>query len=300
MDIIKELKHNRPNLSNGSLKTYKSILSTLYVGVYGDDDDFQSPLINGFNMNKFNDDKKILNFLKDKNYRTRKTILSALVVLTDNDNYKDLMNDDINDYKEEENKQIKSEKVDDNWVNNDQIIEIYKDQYKKALSLFKKANKTTKDFQDLQDYIILSLYNGMYIPPRRSKDYTEFKISDIDKDEDNYLNKNIFIFNNYKTSKTYGQQKVTIPVTLLNIIKKWISINPTDYLLFDKNGNKLNSIKLNQRLNKIFNKHASVNQMRKTYMSSKYSDFIETNKEMSKDFKDMGSSMAQQNIYIKS
>jgi len=291
MDIIKELKHNRPNLSNGSLKTYKSILSTLYVGVYGDDD---------FNMNKFNDDKKILKFLKDKKPRTRKTILSALLVLTKNDNYKDLMITDIKEYNEEEGLQVKSEKVDDNWINKDTLNDIYKDQYNKALSLFKKQNKTTADLQELQDYIILSLYNGLYIPPRRSKDYTEFKIADIDKNIDNYLNKNIFIFNNYKTKKTYGQQKVTIPNTLLYILKKWIAINPTNYLLFDKNENKLTSVKLNQRLNKIFKKHASVNQMRKTYMSDKYSDLINTNKEMLQDFKDMGSSTAQQNIYIKS
>ena len=291
MDIIKELKTNRPKLSNGSLKTYKSVLTSLYNEVYGDSD---------ITLDKFNDDKKILKFLKDKKPRTRKTILSALLVLTKNDNYKDLMIDDIKEYNEEEGKQVKSEKVDDNWINKETLNDIYKDQYNKALSLFKKQNKTTTDLQELQDYIILSLYNGLYIPPRRSKDYTEFKITDIDKDVDNYLIKNTFVFNNYKTKKTYGQQKVTIPNTLLYILKKWIAINPTNYLLFDKNDNKLTSVKLNQRLNKIFNKHASVNQMRKTYMSGKYSDLIDTNKEMLQDFKDMGSSTAQQNIYIKS
>lgn len=291
MDIIKELKTNRPKLSNGSLKTYKSVLTSLYNEVYGDSD---------ITLDKFNDDKKILKFLKDKKPRTRKTILSALLVLTKNDNYKDLMIDDIKEYNEEEGKQVKSEKVDDNWINKETLNDIYKDQYNKALSLFKKQNKTTADLQELQDYIILSLYNGLYIPPRRSKDYTEFKIADIDKDVDNYLIKNTFVFNNYKTKKTYGQQKVTIPNTLLYILKKWIAINPTNYLLFDKNDNKLTSVKLNQRLNKIFNKHASVNQMRKTYMSGKYSDLIDTNKEMLQDFKDMGSSTAQQNIYIKS
>ena len=58
MDIIKELKTNRPKLSNGSLKTYKSVLTSLYKEVYGDDD---------ITLDKFNDDKTILKFLKDKN-----------------------------------------------------------------------------------------------------------------------------------------------------------------------------------------------------------------------------------------
>ena len=54
-------------------------------------------------------------------------------------------------------------------------------------------------------------------------------------------------------AKTYGKQTVDIPIKLKNIIAKWARINPTEYLLFDSNMNKLSAVKLNQRLNKIFN-----------------------------------------------
>ena len=38
--------------------------------------------------------------------------------------------------------------------------------------------------------------SGIYIPPRRSLDWTEFKIKNIDKAEDNYLDKiNLYLTN---------------------------------------------------------------------------------------------------------
>ena len=107
-----------------------------------------------------------------------------------------------------------------------------------------------------------------------------------------------FVFNNYKTSKTYGKQVVQIPVALKNIIKKWISINPTDYLLFDNKMNKLNSTTLIYKLNKIFGKKISVNALRHSYLSSKYNLTIKINKEIKKDMTDMGTSMMQSKTYI--
>ena len=114
------------------------------------------------------------------------------------------------------------------------------------------------------------------------------------------MTKDEFVFNSYKTAKTYGQQKVTIPKELKTIMNKWIKINHTDYLLFDTNDNALSNVKLNQRLNKLFDhKKVGVNQLRHTYLSDKYQSSIDTNNEMANDLKDMGSSMIQEKIYIK-
>lgn len=119
--------------------------------------------------------------------------------------------------------------------------------------------------------------SGVFIPPRRSLDYCEFKIKNINKDVDNYLDKNKLVFNRYKTAKTYGQQTIDIPIQLKNIITKWSKINPTDYLLIDTNGNKLNSVKLNQRFNSIFGgKKIATNQMRHTFLSGKYAETSKT------------------------
>jgi integrase len=125
-------------------------------------------------------------------------------------------------------------------------------------------------------------------------------IRDADKKTENYLDKNKMVFNSYKTAKFYGTQELLIPKPLLSILKKWIGVNPTRYLLFDTNMNKLTNVKLNQRFNKIFgDKKISTNQMRHTYLTNKFGDTINKNKEIAKTMSDMGSSMGMATTYIK-
>ena len=110
-------------------------------------------------------------------------------------------------------------------------------------------------------------------------------------DEDNYLDKSSLVFNKYKTAKCYGQQKVVIPVQLKNILNKWIKASGNEYSLFDTNGAPLTSVKLNQRMVKIFDgKKASVNMMRHSYLSEKFQDTIKKNQEMDDVASQMGTS----------
>lgn len=291
-ELIRLLKEKRPNISNSSLKTYESILRNLYEKVF--------PNTMSYKFDKFNSDiDKVIEHLKSLPSNKRKTVLSALVVITDNKEYRELMLDDIKEYNKEESKQKKTKSQEDNWVEKVDLDKLYSVLRHNSSLLYKKDKLTQTDYQDIQNYIILSLFGGDYIPPRRSKDYVNFKIKNIDKDKDNYIEKNNMVFNSYKTAKTYGQQKVEIPPELKKIINKWIKINPTDYLLFDISNNPLSNVKLNQRLNKLFGKKVGVNMMRKSYLSDKYSDLIDKKNEMDEDFKKMGSSSLQENIYIK-
>jgi len=289
---IKELiKDKRPKLSASSVKTYGSILKNLWLSTFDN---------NNFDSKKFDDTKSILKTLSSVDKRTRKTMLSALVVITDNKAYRDLMLEDIKEYNEDIGKQEKDEKQKESWVSSEEINELYKELEKNAKYLYKKKTLTDTDYQQIQYFIILSLLGGVYIPPRRSKDFVDFKIKNIDKSTDNYFEKDKLFFNSYKTAKTYGQQIVEIPKELSKILKKWISKNPTEYLLFDTKKNPLTNVKLNQRLNKLFDgKKVGVNQLRHTFLSDKYQDAIKTNKSLKKDFKDMGSSMIQFETYIK-
>lgn len=289
--ILKYINEKRPNISKSSLKTYESIIRNLYKKVFDDEE---------YNLEKFDKNTdKVLKYLKDLPANKRKTILSALVVITDNKDYRELMLDDIKEYNKEEAKQQKTEIQKENWVDSETLDKMMKVLYHNAKLLYNKENKNPTDYQEIQNYIILCLFGGYYIPPRRSLDYVNFKISNIDKNKDNFINKNSLVFNSYKTAKTYGQQVVEIPKELKSILNKWIKMNPTEYLLFDISYKPLSNVKLNQRLNKLFGKKVGVNQMRKTYLSEKYSDLIETKKQMEQDFKDMGSSTLQENIYIK-
>lgn len=300
MDTLKEfIKHKRPNLSKQSINTYASILKNLYIRVFGNDE--LSPITaSQLNIDDFSKSTDILNHLKTIPPNKRKTVLSALVIITDIPEYRNQMLKDIDSYTEDQHKQEKSEKQHDSWVEGDEIKMIYDKLAKEAKLLYKKDDLTMTDLQTIQNYVILSLLGGLYIPPRRSKDYVDFKIHDIDKGHDNYLFKDHLIFNSYKTAKTYGRQMVAVPKELKTILNKWIKINPTNYLLFDSNKNRLSNVKLNQRLNKLFdNKKVGVNQLRHTFLSDKYQESIETNNKMADDLAKMGSSMIQEKVYIK-
>lgn len=288
--LVKAIETSRPDISKQSVKTYLSILKNLYKKVFNNDE---------LDLKRFKETDKFLNYLKDLEPKKRKTILSALVVITDDKAYRDQMLKDIEHYKVDTAKQEKTPEQEQSWVDTGDIMDLFNHLKVNATLLYKKKMLDMGDLQEIQNYIIIAILGGIFIPPRRSKDYVDFKIKNVNKDEDNYIQKNSLIFNSYKTSKTYSQQTISCPPELMKILKKWIKINPTEYLLFDRNGAKLTNVKMTQRLNKLFGKKASVNQMRHTYLSDKYQNTIKQNQEMAKDMADMGSSQAQQKIYIK-
>lgn len=292
MDKIKEyISQKRPTLSASSLTTYASILKNLFGRVFGEG------LVN---LDKFDDCSPVLNFLKDMPPNRRKTILSALVIITDKKSYRDLMLEDVRDYNKDINKQEKTEDQKESWVDTTQVKEVYDDLKKTADLLYKKKQLTPSDLQQIQNYIIMSVLGGVFVPPRRSKDYVDFKIKNVDKEKDNYLDKAKMVFNSYKTAKTYGTQSLDIPVQLKNILTKWIKTNPTEWLLFDANMSQLSSVKLNQRLNKIFgDKKVGVNQLRHTFLTDKYANTIEQKKSVANTMTDMGSSAAMLDTYVK-
>jgi hypothetical protein len=291
MDIKEFIQKKRPTLSKSSIITYASILKNLYMKVFNDDD---------FNMDKFDNHKKVLEYLEDIPFNKRKTILSALVIITDKKPYRDLMLEDVRNYNKEISKQVKTDTQEAAWVDGDQIKNLCDDLRKNAELLYKKKNITVTDLQEIQNYIIVCLLGGCCgIAPRRSKDFVDFKIKSIDKTKHNFLDKNKMVFNSYKTAKTYGQQVIDIPIQLKNVLNKWIKINPTEYLLFDSNLNQLSSVKLNQRLNKLFDKKVGVNSLRHSYLTDKFSDTIEKKKEVANTMAEMGSSANMLTTYVK-
>jgi integrase len=290
-ELKEQLHKTRPSLSNSSLITYTSILKNLYYKVFGKET---------INLEKFEDTDKILHFLNDIPANRRKTILSALVIITDNKKYRDLMLEDVRDYNKEIHKQEKTPAQEASWVDSNQVKLIWEELKKDADLLYKKKDLKPSDLQQIQSFIILSLLGGVFIPPRRSKDYVDFYIKDINKEKDNYLEKNKMYFNSYKTAKTYGQQIVEIPKPLQYILKKWINVNPTKTLLFDAYMNPLSSVKLNQRLNKIFDeKKVSVNQLRHTYLTNKFGHTIDQKNKVNNIMSEMGSSAGMLDTYVK-
>ena len=290
-DLKEYIKDKRPTLSASSITTYNSILRNLYKKVFGAGE---------IETKKFEETDKILAHLKEVPPNKRKTILSALVIITDDKKYRDLMLEDIKEYNHDIGKQEKSESQKENWVAGGDIKSLWDNLKRNTDLIYKKSHITPNDLQQIQSYIIVSLLGGVFVPPRRSKDLVDWKIKNVDKTKDNYLDKSSIHYNSYKTAKCYGEQVVQIPTALKNIITKWIKVNPTDYLLFDTNMNPLTSVKLNQRLNKLFDgKKVGVNALRHTYLTDKYADTMEQKKKIDKDMTEMGSSANMLTTYVK-
>ena len=79
MNISHELKRIRPTLSDGSLKTYTSLLNSVHKNVFKN---------KGISKTDFDDCEKILNYLKELKPNQLKTILSGLVVISDKPKYR--------------------------------------------------------------------------------------------------------------------------------------------------------------------------------------------------------------------
>jgi hypothetical protein len=292
MEIKDYIKKKRTTLSDSSLTTYASVLKSLYKKVFGE---------GKIDWDKFENTKTVLDFLKDIPPNRRKTILSALVIITGKADYRDKMLSDVRDYNKEIQKQEKTPAQEENWVDDKQVREVFEALRTDAVALMKKKSALKpNDLQDIQNFIILALLGGVFIPPRRSKDYCDFKIKNVDTNKDNYLKKGKMVFNSYKTFKTYGTQEVDIPKPLVTILNAWLKMNPTEWLLFDTNMNHLTPVKLNQRLNKIFgDKKIAVNALRHSYLTGKYADTIAKNKEIENTMTDMGSSKGMLTTYVK-
>ena len=266
MDISQTIKEKRPNLSDNSIKTYKSILSNLYKKCY--------PYDKEIDIKRFDNTECILFHLKEVPFSKRKTTLAALVVITGNTDYTKLMTEDIKLYNDNQLLQKKEGKF-ENMIPINEVEIILKNLEKDAKLIYKKASLDMSDLQKIQNYILLALTGGIYQAPRRSLDFV-MKFKNYDGNTQNYIDmkKKVFVFNNYKTAKSNGAQIIPIVKPLLAILKKWISILPEsqDYLLFDGKGGALQPSQITHRLNNIFGKPISTSMLRHIYLSSKFSN----------------------------
>jgi len=301
MDFTDEIKANRPKISAGSLKTYNSLLRSMYKGAFGADDKPNSKLFTSKSAD-------ILEYLSSKTANTRKTYLAALVAIAPTiEAYQKEMMLDIKSHTAETNKGEMTDKLEKSAISADEIRTITADLKQNADALFQKKSHRVPDLMEIQEYIILSLYNG-HVVPRRSLDYVLMKYQNYNKKTDNYidLNKDLFVFNIFKTAQKNGEdlkgtQILEIPASLKKILMKWIAIIPReiDTLLFNSNLEPLSAVSLNQRLNKIFGKQAGINSLRHFYLTSKYRELMEETEKMEQDMNAMGSGIGQARQYIK-
>jgi hypothetical protein len=296
--ICKIIKENRPNLSMSSIKTYCSNIVSIAKKIDSEITSEQDVIDNA---------DKIHEYLKTKPSAARKTLLASLIVFLDSvenkdtdliDKFRKIMLSDIDEVNKENMEQKLNKKQKDAWIDWNEVLDIYNQLEVSVKGLWNKSELKKSEFLKLQNYVLLSCL--VLIPPRRSLDYVNFKLRNIDKSEDNYMLGNEFIFNSFKTAKSAGQQKVKIPTKLKTIITKWKKINTNDYLLVNTRlDNKIDSTQLTNMLNNIFGKNISTSMLRHIHLSHEFKNMPRIN-ELKEKADSMGTSVDMiVNNYIK-
>jgi integrase len=207
----------------------------------------------------------------------------------------------------------KTDKEKDNWVDWDEVKRKLSELQEDVAQFSSEKSITDDKFEKLLHYTILSLYT--LIQPRRNQDYMDMYIvkkwkEDMPKDK-NYLDidpkaKSFrFIFNKFKTAKTYGTQIVEINDELENVLSMYIRNHPQfkslkksgDEIRFlvHSDGKPLTAVNAITRvLNKIFGRKIGSSMLRHIFLSSKYD--ID---EMSADASAMGHSLNEQKEYMR-
>jgi hypothetical protein len=197
----------------------------------------------------------------------------------------DIIKEDIYDDDKKDDDIKKSKK------NKDVIFDTTYETYKKNLEKLENCN----------EILIFSLY--LLTPPRRleyNKMNILYKIEDNNDNKKNYYDiiNSTFIFNVYKTVKTYKQQIIDIPNELNDIIVNWIKCNnyPEEFPF-------INTTVLNRIFKKTYNIDGiSVDNIRKSFLTNLNDNGI-LSKMTELQRKTLAYSMAhsreEQNTYIK-
>lgn len=323
MDKLLETIKNNRSVRDTTLKLYKTNLNKLSNEIT--DEDFKNT---DFLVKKSD---KVLEFLESKSNSVKKKFLASIMIALspkmknepeDKDKdaylkYKNLLNKENGIYLDSVRDNNKSERDKKNWSSMEDIIKVRESILKQIKAKgynFSKSTgvKSKKDFFQIQDYIISSLYT--YLPPRRldyagmkkinKSDYD--KLSENDLDNNNYLvsinksNKFLHFGKNSVKSETENNVTIQIPKKLNPVLNFWFKVNKTPYLLVSRTGDKLTKNALSKILVEIFKptgKNISVVMLRKIYLSEKYA---ELNKEKEKDAEMMNHSVGvANNFYVK-
>lgn len=251
--------------------------------------------------------EKIVETYAESTQRTQYATLSAVLSLFKNKpaykkTYQYWLDKKVDATKEAPNPNEKTEKQEENWVTWEEVQKKKSDLLTAVSpSSLTKRTLTPEQSEQLLQLLVLSLYTD--IPPRRNQDYTSLVVvkklpKEASTDKNYYdLSTHKFVFNKYKTAKTYGQQIIDAPESLQKVITVYIKYHPNKKekeipLLPDLN--PTNGI--TRLLNRIFNKKIGSSMLRHIYLSDNLGEAIKGQEKLAND---MAHSTSMQRDYIK-
>jgi integrase len=297
---------NKPDISATSRKLYLYNLTKLNGG-------------KAVSNLKFLSNADLLDKINEAKPNTRRTYLISVVsALKDRPEakfkklYAKFYEQLVNLNKELKDNTEKTPKVKENWVEQGDVKEIQQKLHEIIPKIQNKKKVSPEEYDELLKLVVLSLYTLQ--APRRNKDYVDMSIvKKVPADtEHNYLDISEWkwIFNNYKTEKTYKQKVVDIPEDLKDILKVYLKFHPDakelkkklpekeSHFLMKADGTGITtSTDMTRMLNKIFGKKIGCSMLRSIFLTDKYGKMAE---EMKDDTSAMGTSVdTALNNYIK-
>jgi hypothetical protein len=205
----------------------------------------------------------------------------------------------------------KSEKQEANWLPQEEVMKTSSELAEVIPQIRSKKSISSAEYDTLLKAVVLGLYALQ--KPRRNKDYTDCLIvRKVPEDTShNYLDIENWewVFNNYKTEKTYKQKKIAVPEELKEILQVYLKFHPCSKqikkktfepvpFLAHQDGKPINtSTEMTRMLNKIFGKKVGSSLLRNIFLTDKYGKVA---KEMANDVSEMGTSIQVANDnYIK-
>lgn len=197
--------------------------------------------------------------------------------------YRTAMSGKVEEHKEEvkETEGHKTEKQEENWMTLDEI-NAKKAELADAVASLPKKNPLVKEYDALLNHLVLSLYTD--IEPRRNQDYLKMMVvkkysDDLSSDSNYYdIKGKRFVFNKFKTAKTYGRQMVELPEPLVATLTRYLKYHPlakemkTGFpLLVSHDGQPLTAVNAITRiLNRIFGKKVGSSMLRRIFVTEKF------------------------------
>lgn len=220
----------KPGLSHNSLRSYTSTIFNLNI------DQKTKERTNELNLNNT---QEVIDFVKNKQTKSAKTIFSTLNVLTGLQPYKIEMDNENVKMNALQTQQIKTQTQAENWINYSDIENIYDEISTDMWNLLIKYVKNKvpekdkkRKFTILKQFLGFLVSSGYYVPPRRNEDFIYMFWDKPENDSEifNYIDweKKQFVYNAYKTSSVYNTQYVDIPSSLYKWLKTYKKIKKND------------------------------------------------------------------------
>jgi len=291
-DIKRIMDDYKPDCAEITKMQNARYLKRVYTALYPEDDTFDLFKIQAEDINT------ILEFITKHSKSVCKNMACACNAIMRDEKFTEIINQVNEDYQTRVRAHIPSQRDIDGQITTDEI-EAANDRLKADFDRVyehTKSKYTPRELQAIRNYVLFQVVSGRHFAPRRSLDWCAMKIFNIDEEKDNYIRDGNFIFNCYKTCKTYGRQIIPIPYEIYDLILILSHVSPYEYLFATNTGERYHQSNFNILINQLMgSQHGkSTNSLRKHFLQTKFGNVLDIKDTMAA----MGSSSNVINSYV--